>query len=91
MDNPDISLQECVDKAAWAKNTIITSPQGFSPFQQVYGRNPTIPGLTNCPAGAFENLTDNEVALKIIEHMLNNRRIAQEIDADKRLKIAFRD
>jgi len=89
MDSPDLSLQEAVDKAAWAKNTIITSPQGFSPFQLVYGRNPTIPGLSTCPAGAFENLSEKEVALKIIQHMLDNRRIAQEIDTDKRLKIAF--
>jgi transposase InsO family protein len=89
--DPTLTLQQAVNKAAWAKNTIITSPQGFSPFQLVYSRNPTIPGLTHCPAGVFENLTDNEVALKILEHAINNRIIAQQIDADNRLKIAFKD
>ena len=41
--------------------------------------------------GSFENLTDNKVALKIIEHAINNRINAQQIDADNRIKIAFRD
>jgi len=57
----------------------------------VYSRNPTIPGWSHCPAGVFENLTDNEVALKILEHAINNRIIAQQIDADNRIKIAFKD
>jgi len=91
MSDPTLTLQQAVNKAAWAKNTVITSPQGFSPFQLVYSRNPTIPGWSHCPAGVFENLTDNEVALKILEHAINNRIIAQQIDADNRIKIAFRD
>jgi len=91
MDDPSLTLQQAVNKAAWAKNTVITSPQGFSPFQLVYSRNPTIPGWSHCPAGAFENLTDNEVALKILEHAIKNRIIAQQIDADNRIKTAFKD
>jgi len=43
MNDPTLTLQQAVNKAAWAKNTVITSPQGFSPFQLVYSRNPTIP------------------------------------------------
>jgi len=51
MSDPTLTLQQAVNKAAWAKNTVITSPQGFSPFQLVYSRNPTIPGWSHCPAG----------------------------------------
>ncbi len=91
MNDPTLTLQQAVNKAAWAKNTVITSPQGFSPFQLVYSRNPTIPGWSHCPAGSFESLTDNEVALKILEHAINNRIIAQQIDANNRIKIAFKD
>jgi hypothetical protein len=92
MDNPEISLQDAVDRAAWAKNSIITSPQGFSPFQLVYGRNPTIPGWSDCTTGALtENLSDFEVARKIIENMQNIRIQYMKLDSDRRIQLAFKD
>jgi len=92
LENPNIPLQLAVDKAAWAKNSIITSPQGFSPFQIVYGRNPTIPGWSDCTTGALiENLSEYEIARKIMDSMMQNRVKFMEADADRRIQTAFKD
>jgi hypothetical protein len=92
LEDPNMSLQEAVDKASWAKNSIITSPQGFSPFQVVYGRNPTIPGWSNCTTGALvENLSEYEVARKIMEGIQQYRIKFLQADADRRIQIAFKD
>ena len=92
LEDPNMSLQEAVDKAAWAKNSIITSPQGFIPFQVVYDRNPTIPGWSDCTTGAIvENLSEYEVARKIMEGIQQHRIKFLQADADRRIQIAFKD
>ena len=49
-DNPRKTLQQAVNEASFAKNMQITA-KGFLPFQLLWGRNPTIPGLSECTAG----------------------------------------
>jgi len=90
-DDPNITLQEAVDKAAWARNTLINNQRGFSPFQIIYGRNPTIPGISDSTTGSLENLTHNEISRKIIESMQSTRVQMLAAEYDHRIRVAIKD
>ena len=90
-EDPNMTMQQAVDKAAWAKNTLINTQRGFSPFQMIYGRNPSIPGISECTTGSLENLSHNEIARKIIESMQSVRLQMLASEYDHRIKVAFKD
>jgi len=60
-ENPKMSLQEAVHRAAYARNCEISATRGFSAFQMIFGRNPGIPGLSECTTGSLETFTPNEM------------------------------
>jgi len=90
-ENPKVSLQEAVDHAAWAKNSLINAERGFSPFQLVFGRNPSLPGVSDCTTGGLETMTPHEISRAMFERMNNTRIQMLIMENDNRLKIAFRD
>ena len=73
------------------KELIINNQRGFSPFQIIYGRNPSIPGISDCTAGAMESLTHNEVARKIIESMQTVRLQTLASEYDHRIRVPIKD
>ena len=90
-DDPNMTLQDAVDKAAWAKNSLINNQRGFSPFQIIYGRNPTIPSISDSTTGSLENLTLNEILRKIIESMQSTRLQMLASEYDHRIRVAIKD
>jgi len=86
-----MSLQEAVNRAAYARNCQVSATRGFSAFQMVYGRNPGIPGISECMTGSLETFTPNELGGKMIERMETARKMMNETEADIRLKIAMKD
>jgi len=90
-EDPSLTMQQAVDKAAWAKNSLISNQRGFSSFHIIYGRNPSIPGVSDCTTGSLENLTHNEIARKIIESMQSVRLQMLAAEYDNRIKVAFKD
>jgi len=90
-DEPRMSMQEAVNQAAWAQNTIINHQRGFSPFQLVYGRNPGIPGVSECSTGALEELSPNEISRGIFDRMNRIRLEFLKNETDWRLKTAMKD
>jgi hypothetical protein len=80
---------ERCDKAAWARNSLINNQRGFSPFQIIYGRNPSIPGISDCTTGTMESLT--RVAWKIIESMQTVRLQILASEYDHRIRVTIKD
>jgi len=90
-DNPKMTMQEAVNQAAWAKNSLIHHQRGFSPFQLVYGRNPGIPGVSECSTGGLEELSQGEISRGIFDRMSKIRLQFLEAERSWRLKTAMKD
>jgi hypothetical protein len=90
-ENPTMSLQEAVNRAAYARNCQVSATRGFIAFQMVYGRNPGIPGISECTTGSLEMFSPNKLGRKMIERMETARKMMNETEADIRLKIAMKD
>jgi len=90
-DNPTWGMQEAVNKAAWSRNSIINAQRGFSPFQLVFGRNPTLPGASDCTTGGLEDFTGGEISRSILSNMENIRQDMQKAECDVRIKTAMKD
>ena len=57
----------------------------------VYGRNPGIARLSECPTGSLETFTPNEIGRKMIDKIERARELMNETEADIRLKIAVKN
>jgi len=90
-ENPTWGMQKAVNKAAWARNSLINAQRGFSPFQLVFGRSPTIPGESDCTTGGLEDFTGGEISRSILSHMEDIRIDMHRADCDVRTKIAMKD
>jgi hypothetical protein len=91
MESPKIKLQDAIDQATWARNSLIIPHLGFSPFQMVYGRNPSLPGVSDTTTGGLETMTESEI-VKAMFHRMENTRIQWQIcENDHRLKTAMKD
>ena len=88
---PKMTLQEAVHRAAYTRNCDVSATRGFSAFQMVYGRNPGIPGLSECTTGSLETFTPNEIGRQMIVKMEKAKELMVKVDADIRLKIAMKD
>jgi hypothetical protein len=62
-------MQQAVNEASFAKNCIIHQHGGFSAFQMVFGRNPGIPGVSDCTTGGLEQLSEGEITRGIFDRM----------------------
>jgi len=90
-ENPKMSLQEAVHRAAYARNCEVSATRGLSVFQLVYGSNPNIAGLSECTTGSLETFTPNEISRQMFSKMESARRMMNEADSDLRLKLAMKD
>ena len=88
-ENPKMSLQEAVHRAAYARNCDVSAMRGFSAFQMVYGRNPGILGLSECTTGSLETFTPNEMGRQMIVMIERVRELMTKTESDIRLKIAM--
>jgi len=90
-DHPNKTMQEAVNKSAWARNSLINAQRGFSPFQLVFGRSPTIPGVSDCSTGALEDLTGGEISRSILYDQEKVRQDMGRAENDLRIKMAMND
>jgi len=89
-DYPQLTMQEAVNEASFAKNCIIHQQGGFSAFQLVFGRNPGIPGVSDCTTGGLEQLSDGEITRGIFDRMNKIITECQEKERDWRYKTALK-
>ena len=54
-----VMCHEALDYALFAKN-MEPNNKGFSPFQVVYGTNPTIPGISNSTPASLSTTFESE-------------------------------
>jgi len=90
-ESPKMKMQEAVDQATWARNSLIIPQLGFSPFQMVYGRNPSLPGVSDATTGGLETMTHSEIVKAMFQRMENIRIQWQICEHDYRLKTAMKD
>jgi len=90
-ESPNMSLQEAVDQAAWARNAQINELRGFSPFQLVYGRNPGLPGVSDATTGGLETMTHGEISTAMFERMIKTRLLMLNTNYDHKLKVAAKE
>jgi hypothetical protein len=90
-DEPNLTMQQAVYKATWARNSLINAQRGFSPFQLVYGRSPTLQGASDCTTGGLEDLTGGEISRNILWQQNEIRLAMLQADNDWRIKTAMKD
>jgi hypothetical protein len=90
-DEPKLTMQEAVYKATWARNSLINAQRGFSPFQLVFGRSPTLQGASDCTTGGLEDLTGGEISRNILWQQNQIRLDMLKADHDWRIKTAMKD
>jgi hypothetical protein len=89
-DYPQLTMQEAVNEAAWAKNCMIQQTGGFSAFQLVLGRNPGIPGVSECTTGGLEQLSEGEITRGMFDRMNKIITEFQQRERDWRYKTALK-
>jgi transposase InsO family protein len=88
---PKMSLQEAVDQAAWGRNAQINEQRGFSPFQLVFGRNPSLPGVSDATTGGLETMTYGEISTAMFQRMIKTRLLMLNTNYDNKLKVAAKE
>ena len=86
--NPKSKDQEALEYALFAKN-VEPNHKGFSPFQIVYGTNPTIPGVINSTPASLSNTFEREDVRKHLDKLNSAREAFREADTDARIKRAL--
>ena len=83
-ENPSLSAQEVVDRAAMAKNCEV-GRSGFSPIQLVMGQSPCFPGLGEATQASsnFDSSSKPMKALKLIDDIRVKYR---QFECDEKLK-----
>ena len=84
LENPNMSAQEIVDKAAMAKNSEV-GRSGFSPLQLVMGQNPSFPGFGQVTK-ASSNLDHSSKFLRALRDIDDVRVQYRKFDCDEKLK-----
>ena len=59
-EDKDLDIAEALKKAVWARNIAI-GRHGYSPYQIIYGRSPTIPGILDGNVITDGKITSSEV------------------------------
>jgi len=88
---PEMSLQDAVDQAAWGRNAQINELRGFSPFQLVFGRNPSLPGVSDATTGGLETMTHGEISTAMFQRMIKTRLLMLNTNYDHKLKVAAKE
>ena len=87
--NPKSKDQWALEYALFAKN-VEPNHKGFSPFQIVYGTNPTIPGVINSTPASLSNTFEREDVRKHLDKLNSAREAFREADTDARIKRALK-
>ena len=88
-DDKNLKDTDALDHALFAKN-IEPNNKGFSPFQVVYGTNPTIPGITNStPPSLSLEFTSKDVRAHLTK-IDKAREAFRAADNDERIKRALK-
>ena len=83
-ENPNMSHQDALKHAAFAKNCEINQA-GFSPLQLIMGKNPTFPGLAEVTP-ASSNVDSSSKAMKALKRIDDARVKFREYDCNEKLK-----
>ena len=86
--NPKSKDQEALEYALFAKNVELNH-KGFSPFQIVYGTNPTIPEVINSTPASLSNTFERKDVRKQMDKLNSVREAFREADTDARSKRAL--
>lgn len=87
-EHPEMSLDDLLSWACTAKNSLCMFA-GFSPYQIVFGKNPTLPGLgeTHPPS---TNEIQGDMLMKHLKALNSARKAFVEAEASERVKRALR-
>lgn len=83
--NPEVAL-------AWAVNAKNCMPMncGFSSFQLVFGKNPSLPGILSDKLPALEGVTTSKVVAEHINALHAGRKAFAEVQCDESIRRALR-
>ena len=88
-EDKDLSLSDAIKHAVWAKNIEI-GRHGMSPFQIIYGKSPTLPGVSDGTVMSDSVITDAEIIRKHFQRQERARLEIRKADASRRLKEALK-
>ena len=78
-DNPRMPLQTAVDRAAWTHNSN-ANKDGFTPFQLMIGRNPSLPGINM--------KVPEQSTIEFFRGRLECQRIFSEAEFKRKIRVA---
>ena len=84
-DDKNLSLNDALTHAAWARNCE-TGKHGLSPFQLVYGRTPHIPGVTEGNMMTDSNITNADTIRSHFQRQEKTKQEFRKADSNMRLK-----
>lgn len=88
-DHPNYSLSVALSWAVHAKNSL-QMVEGFSPYQLVFGRNPTLPSVVNDELPALEGTTICANFAKHINALHSSRQAFIKAESEERIRRALR-
>ena len=88
-DDKSVSLEDALSHAVWARNMEI-GRYGLSPFQVVYGRAPSIPGVLDGDVLTDGRVTDSEVIRNHFRRQDKARESLRQADTNSRIKDAIK-
>ena len=88
-DDKNLKATEALDHSLFAKN-IEPNNKGFSPFQIVYGNNPSVPGISNSTPPSLSTNFASEDVRNHIQNINKAREAFRAVDNDERIKRALK-
>lgn len=88
-NSENISIEAAVNWAVYAKNSL-QNVFGYSPFQLVFGKNPTTPSTMTDKLPALSSATSSEIVANNLNALNSARKSFIAAEADSKLKKALR-
>ena len=88
-DDKNLKATEALDHSLFAKN-IEPNNKGFSPFQIVYGNNPSVPGISNSTPPSLSTTFASQDVRNHIQNINKAREVFRAADNDERIKRALK-
>ena len=87
MEDPQMSYQDAINQACFAKNGAIGQSR-FSPLQLMMGQSPFFPGLSQANP-ASSNMNSSSKYMKTLKHIDETRVAYRKVECDDKLKKAL--
>ena len=87
LENPQMSYQEAINQACFAKNSAVGQSR-FSPLQLMMGQSPFFPGLSQANP-ASSNMKSSSKYMKTLKNIDETRVNYRQVECDNKLKKAF--